>query len=138
MDLVSVASYLAVNHRAVAACHEGDGNLYMAPVFVGVSEDGCATLSSRENARLVGALEATGQLTLCAFTQDFMGEWLRLAGPVRIIYLPEAMPMLRTHCRQVYGEHHDWTRYETAMAAERRVLIKVEPHRLGPGPLLSS
>ncbi len=71
-------------------------------------------------------------VSVCVMSDDFFGQWLQVDGTAEIVSLPEAMELLVEYYRGVAGEHPDWDEYRAAMERDRRVIVRVTPHRAGP------
>ncbi len=76
--------------------------------------------------------DGTPRVALCAFGDAFFGPWVVVEGRATVIPLPDAMDPLVALYRQVAGEHPDWDEFRSAMATERRVVIRVDIERAGP------
>ena len=62
----------------------------------------------------------------------FFGQWLQIDGEAEVVDLPAAMELLVNYYRRISGEHPDWDAYRTAMADERRVMVRISITRAGP------
>jgi hypothetical protein len=71
-------------------------------------------------------------VSLCAFSDQFFGDWIQVDGEAEIISLPEAMDLLVDYYRLAAGEHGDWEEYRAAMVRERRVVLRISVSRVGP------
>ncbi|MGN9840740.1 PPOX class F420-dependent oxidoreductase [Nonomuraea sp. H19] len=131
MDLDKALGFLRANHHAVLLTRHRDGRPQMSPVTAGV-EDGRIVISTRETAVKVRNLRHDPNVSLCAFTGAFYGEWIQVDGTAEIISLPEAMDHLVDYYRNISGEHPDWSDYRAAMLRERRVILRITPTRAGP------
>ncbi|GAA2211266.1 TIGR03618 family F420-dependent PPOX class oxidoreductase [Nonomuraea monospora] len=131
MDLDKALGFLRDNHRAVLLTRHRDGRPQMSPITVGV-QDGRVVISSRETAAKVRNALRDPQVSLCAFTDGFFGEWIQVDGTAEIVHLPEAMDLLVTYYRDISGEHPDWDEYRDAMVSDRRVIMRITPTRVGP------
>jgi hypothetical protein len=49
--------------------------------------------------------------TLCVFTDNFFGPWIRINSSAEIVPLPDAMDGLIDYYRRISGEHPDWDDY---------------------------
>lgn len=132
MDIESVLSFAASNHRAVMATMRADGRPQLSPVTVGVDDDGHVVVSTRETAAKVKNLERDPYASLCIVNDGFFGEWVQVEGPVEIVRLPAAMDLLVDYYRRISGEHPDWDDYRAAMLRDRRVVVRLTPQRVGP------
>jgi PPOX class probable F420-dependent enzyme len=131
MDLDKALDFLRSHHRAVLLTRHRDGRPQMSPITVGV-QDGRVVISSRETAAKVRNALRDPEVSLCAFTDGFFGEWIQVDGTAEIIHLPEAMEPLVTYYRDISGEHPDWDDYRAAMVRDRRVIMRITPTRVGP------
>lgn len=132
MDTSEALDFLRAHHRSVLITTRSDGQPAPSPVVHGVDGSGRVVVSSRQTAYKVRNLRRDPQAVLCAFTDGFFGPWVTVSGPASIVELPAAMAGLEDLYRQVAGEHPDWDEFRTAMEAERRVLISIEPVTAGP------
>jgi PPOX class probable F420-dependent enzyme len=132
MDLDEAREYLRVNHHAVLATTRADGRPQLSPVAVTVDSDGRAIVSTRETALKTRNVHRDPQVSLCAFTDGFFGNWVQVDGVADVQVLPDAMEPLVDYYRRVAGEHPDWDDYRAAMQRERRVLLRVTITRAGP------
>jgi len=124
--------FLRAHHRAVLATLRADGRPQMSPVTCGVDADGRVLISTRETAVKTRNLRRDPFASLCAFTDQFFGEWVQAEGTAEVISPPEAMELLVDYYRTVAGEHPDWNDYRAAMVRERRVIVRVTLSRAGP------
>ncbi|MEV0823483.1 PPOX class F420-dependent oxidoreductase [Nonomuraea rubra] len=131
MDLDKALGFLRDNHRAVLLTRHRDGRPQLSPITVGV-QDGHLVISSRETAVKVRNALRDPQVSVCAFTDGFFGEWIQVDGTAEIIHLPDAMEPLVTYYRDISGEHPDWDDYRAAMVRDQRVIMRITPSRVGP------
>jgi PPOX class probable F420-dependent enzyme len=124
--------FLRAHHRAILATLRADGRPQLSPVTCGVDADGRVLISTRETAVKTRNLRRDPFASLCAFTDQFFGEWVQAEGTAEVISLPEAMELLVDYYRTVAGEHPDWNDYRAAMVRERRVIVRVALSRAGP------
>jgi PPOX class probable F420-dependent enzyme len=132
MDIASALDFIRRNHRAVLATTRADGTTQMSPVTPGVDDEGRVEISTRETAYKVRHLRALPYAALCAFTEQFFGDWVHVEGPVEIVSLPDAMEPLVEYYRRISGEHPDWADYRAAMERDRRVILRMTVQRAGP------
>lgn len=132
MDLELARDYLRERHHAVLSTLKADGTPQLSPVTAGVDATGHIVVSSRETAYKVRNLRRDPRVWLCVFPDEFYGDWVQLEGRAEVVSLPEAMPGLEQYYRDLSGEHPDWDDYRAAMAAERRVLLRIALTRAGP------
>ena len=132
MDVEEARAFLRANHRAVLGTHHPDGRIQLSPVTVGVDADGRAVISTRETAVKVRNLRRDPRATLCVMNDGFYGNWLLVDGEATVLSLPAAMEPLVTYYRDISGEHPDWDDYRAAMERDRRVIVQVALHRVGP------
>ena len=132
MDLQDALEFLRSNHRSILIAHRPDGEPQPSPVVHGVDEAGKVVVSSGEPAYKVRNLRRDPRVTLCAFTDNFFGQWVTVEGRADIVSLPEAMEPLVDLYRSVAGEHPDWDDYREAMVREKRVIISITPVSAGP------
>jgi PPOX class probable F420-dependent enzyme len=132
MDLDEARDFLREHHRAVLHTHRSSGGPQLSPVVVGLDEDGRAIVSTREPSMKVTNLRRDPRASICVFTDDFFGPWIRVDGRAEIVPLPDATDGLVSLYRQVAGEHDDWDEFRSAMHDERRVLVRVHLEAAGP------
>jgi PPOX class probable F420-dependent enzyme len=132
MEIDAALEFLRANHKSVLITHRKDGGIQPSPVVHGVDDSGRVVISSREPAYKVLNLRRQPEATLCAFTDDFFGQWVAVDGNVEIISLPDAMEPLVDLYRQIQGEHPDWEDYRAAMVRDQRVIIAITPTSAGP------
>jgi PPOX class probable F420-dependent enzyme len=132
MDAEAARAFIRANHRGVLVTNRRDGRPQTSPVSATVDGEGLVVVSSRETAMKVKNLERTPWGALCSFTDQFFGDWVQVEGPVEIVRLPRAMPMLEDYYRSISGEHPDWQDYRTAMERDRRVMLRMTIERAGP------
>jgi len=132
VSLERAQQFLRAHHRAVLATVRADGRPQMSPVTCGVDADGRVLISTRETAVKTRNLRRDPFASLCAFTDQFFGEWVQAEGTAEVISLPEAMELLVDYYRTVAGEHPDWNDYRAAMVRDRRVIVRVTLSRAGP------
>ncbi|MFG1703863.1 PPOX class F420-dependent oxidoreductase [Nonomuraea sp. M3C6] len=131
MDLDKALDFLRANHNAILLTRHRDGRPQMSPVTAGVEGDQ-VVISSRETASKVRNIARDPNVSLCAFTGAFYGDWIQVDGVADILQLPEAMDHLVTYYRNISGEHPDWADYRAAMVRDRRVLVRITPTHAGP------
>ena len=124
--------FVANNHRAVMITRRSAGGLQTSPVIVGIDSDGKVVISSRETAYKVRNLRRRPATTLCVFTDNFFGPWIQIDSTAEIVPLRHAMDGLIDYYRRISGEHPDWDDYRRAMVDQRRVLIRLTIHSVGP------
>lgn len=132
MDADTARTFLRTHHRAVLATVRKDGRPAMSPVTASVDAEGRVVISTRETAMKVQHLRRDPHATLCAFVDEFFGDWVQVEGTAEIVALPEAMELLVEYYRDVAGEHPDWDDYRAAMQREQRVMVRIEIERAGP------
>jgi PPOX class probable F420-dependent enzyme len=131
MNLDQARDFVRTHHRAVLATRTATG-IQQSPVLVGIDDEGRLTVSSRETAYKTKHLRADPWAQLCVLPDGFFGEWVYVEGEAEVVPLPEAMEPLVDYYRGISGEAEDWDEYRAAMARERRVIIRITPHRAGP------
>lgn len=132
MDIDSAREVLRTQHHAVMATIRKDGTPQMSPVVATVDEAGFVVVSTRETAYKARNLRRDPRVWLCVLPDSFFGPWIRVDGVAEIVSLPDALPALEDYYRRISGEHPDWDEYREMMRAERRVLVRIEPHIAGP------
>lgn len=132
MTIDEARDFIRQNHRAVLATRRRDGGVQLSPVSVGVDDDGCLMISTRETALKTKNLRRDPYGSVCVMRDQFYGAWCFAEGPVTIESLPEAMEGLVRYYRLLAGEHPDWDEYRAAMQRERRVLLRLRIERAGP------
>jgi PPOX class probable F420-dependent enzyme len=132
VDADTAREFLRAHHRAVLATVRMDGRPAMSPVTASVDAEGRVVISTRETAMKVHHIRRDPHVSLCAFTDDFFGDWVQVEGTAEIVALPEAMDLLVDYYRDVAGEHPDWDDYRAAMTREQRVMVRIEIVRAGP------
>ncbi|WP_084957156.1 PPOX class F420-dependent oxidoreductase [Thermoactinospora rubra] len=133
MDLETARAFLRDNHRAVLVTRFPDGRLQTSPVLVGLDSEGRAVISTTETTVKTRNLRRDPHAVLCVFSDAFFGDWVQVEGTAEIVSLPEAMDHLVAYYRGISGEHPDWDDYRSAMQRERRVIVRIELTRAGPG-----
>ena len=132
MDLDAARAFVREHHRAVLHTHRRGRSPQLSPVVVALDGEGRAIVSTRETSLKVTNLRRDPRASLCVFTDDFFGPWVRIDGTTRIVALPDAMELLVDYYRRVAGEHDDWDDYRRAMRDERRVLLQITLTEAGP------
>ena len=132
MELAEAQKFLSENECAVLTTWRRDGRLQMSPITVGLDDAGRAIISSRETAYKVRNIQRDPRVSLCAFTDDFVGPWVQIDGTAEVVKLPEAMELLVDYYRRIVGEHPNWDEYRQAMEQDRRVLIRITIENAGP------
>jgi PPOX class probable F420-dependent enzyme len=132
MDLDRARDFIRENHRAVLATRRRDGTVQLSPVLVNLDGEGRAIISSRETAIKVKNLRRDSFAQLCAFENQWPGQWMGIDGSAEILSLPEAMDPLIDYYKRFPGENPDWDDYRERMRREQRVLIRIELQRAGP------
>jgi PPOX class probable F420-dependent enzyme len=132
VDIAAAQDFLRDNHHGVLSTSRADGRPQLSPVTVALDDDGRVIISTRETAVKVRNLRRDPRISLAAFTDRFYGVWVQVEGTAEIVVLPEALDLLVDYYRRASGEHPDWDEYRTAMAAQRRVLVRFAIERAGP------
>jgi PPOX class probable F420-dependent enzyme len=132
MSAAHAQQFLRAHHRAILATMRADGRPQMSPVVCAVDDDGRVLISTRETAVKTRNLRRDPFASVCAFTDEFFGEWVQAEGTAEVIPLPDAMELLVEYYRMISGEHPDWSDYRAAMVRDRRVIIRVTLSRAGP------
>jgi PPOX class probable F420-dependent enzyme len=132
VDLDQARKFISGHHRAVLSTFRSDGRPQMSPIAVGVDDAGRAVVSSRETAMKVKNLRRDPRVSLLVLSDEWYGEWIYVDGRAEVLSLPDAMEPLVDYYRRVAGEHPDWDDYRAAMAAERRVVVRIELEHAGP------
>lgn len=132
MDKAEAIEFLRTNHRCVLATLRADGAPQLSPVVHAVDKQGRVMISTREPSMKVRNLRRDPRAWLCGVSDGFFGKWAQAEGPVEIVDLPEAMPLLEEGYRSIAGEHPDWADFRAAMERERRVCLRITIDRAGP------
>jgi PPOX class probable F420-dependent enzyme len=132
VDADTARAFLRAHHRAVLATVRKDGRPAMSPVTASVDAEGRVVISTRETAMKVHHIRRDPHVSLCAFTDEFFGDWVQVEGTAEIVALPEAMDLLVDYYRDVAGEHPDWDDYRRAMEEQGRVIVRIDMERAGP------
>ena len=132
MDRVEALQFIREHHRAVLSTTRRDGHPALTLVTAGVNADDLVVVSTRASALKVRNVERDPYVTLAVFGDTFFGPWVQVEGPATVLRLPEAMEPLVEYYRSVAGEHPNWQEYREAMVTEQRVLLLVDPARVGP------
>ena len=132
MNIDQAREFLKKNHRAVLATTRQDGSPQLSPVLVGIDQDGWVVMSTRETAFKTRNMRRNPRVSICAFVDEFFGEWLQIDGEAEVVSLPAAMDGLVSYYKTVVGEHPDWEDYRAAMVKEQRVLVRINIKRAGP------
>jgi PPOX class probable F420-dependent enzyme len=132
VNLDHARTFIRQNPRSVLATKRKDGSPQMTPIVAAVDEDGRLMISSRESAYKVRNIRREPRVSVMFQTNQFFGGHVQVDGTAEVVSLPEAMDLLVDYYKRLSGEHSDWEEYRTAMAAEKRVLIRVTIERAGP------
>ena len=132
MEIHEAIDFVRANRNAVLSTLRRDGTPQLSPVTVGVDGENRIAISSRQTAMKTKNLVRDPRAWLAVFTDRFYGSWVQLSGPVEIVSLPEALPLLEDYYRSLSGEHPDWDDYRAAMVRQDKSLIRVTPTRWGP------
>ena len=133
MDSHRAREFLRHHHRAVLLTRHADGRPQLSPVTCAADDQGHVVVSTRETAVKTRNLLRDPHVSMCVTTDAFFGDWLHIDGVAHVLRLPEAMEPLVDYYRRVSGEHPDWDDYRARMERERRVLIRIDAERAGPG-----
>jgi PPOX class probable F420-dependent enzyme len=132
MDIADAQQFISDHECAVLATRRRDGRMQMSPITVGLDGEGRAIISSRESAYKVHNIRRDPHVSLCVFTDDFVGPWIQIDGTAEVVSLPEAMELLVDYYRRVAGEHPKWEEYRQAMEKDHRVIIRITIDHAGP------
>ncbi len=132
MDLDDARSFVREHHRGILATIRPDGRPQMSAVVVAVDDQGRPVISTRETAYKVRRILEDPRVSLCVTSDDFW-KWIQVDGTATVLSLPDAMEPLVDYYRVLSGEHPDWDDYRRAMQDERRVMVRIDIDRAGPG-----
>jgi PPOX class probable F420-dependent enzyme len=132
MEIQEAIGFVRTNSHAVLSTLRRDGTPQLSPVTVGVDADDRVIISSRQTAIKTKNLIRDPRAWLAVFGERFYGTWVQLSGPVEIVSLPAALPLLEEYYRLLSGEHPDWDDYRAAMVRDQRCLIRITPTAAGP------
>jgi PPOX class probable F420-dependent enzyme len=134
VDVEGARDFIREHHRGVLATRASGGAVRQSPVAATVDEAGRILISSRETAYKVRYLRADPWAQICMFTDRFFGPWVWVEGTADILSLPDAIePLVDYRRRFADAGGIDWDDYRKRMVRERRVLIRIDPERAGPG-----
>jgi PPOX class probable F420-dependent enzyme len=132
MELTRALDFIRKQHRAVMLTYRRDGSPAMSPIVCNVDADGFIVVSTRETAMKAHHLRRDPRVSVCVLSDGFFGDWVQVDGRAEVVSLPDAMEPLVDYYRGIAGEADDWDAYRAGMERERRVIIRVTPHRAGP------
>jgi PPOX class probable F420-dependent enzyme len=132
MDADAARDFIRTHHNGVLATTRANGRPQLAPITVGVDDEGFVVVSTREPSMKVKNLRRDPWGSIVVLSDEFYGQWVRVDGPVEIVSLPEAMEGLVAIYRSVKGEHPDWAEFRQAMVDEQRVLLRLTIEQAGP------
>jgi PPOX class probable F420-dependent enzyme len=132
VDIPEAVDFVRKNSHAVLSTLRRDGTPQLSPVTVGADDDGRVLISTRQTAIKTKNLIRDPRAWLVVFGDRFYGPWVQLSGPVEIVALPEALPLLVDYYRALSGEHPDWDDYRAAMIRDQRCLVRITPTAAGP------
>jgi PPOX class probable F420-dependent enzyme len=134
MDVEKARAFAREHHHGILATRQRAGGIRQSPVVATVDVAGRIVVSSRETAYKVRYLREDPWAQLCMFTDRFFGPWIWVEGTAEILGLPEAMePRVDYRRRFADAATVDWDDYRARMEKERRVLIRIDAERVGPG-----
>ncbi len=132
MDVTEGIDFVRTHRNAVLSTLRKDGTPQLSPVTVGVDGEGRVAISTRQTAAKVKNLLRDPRAWLLVLSDGFYGPWVQLSGPVEVVSLPEALPLLEDYYRSLSGEHPDWDDYRAAMVRDQRCLVRITPTTAGP------
>ncbi|HXW81878.1 MAG TPA: PPOX class F420-dependent oxidoreductase [Acidimicrobiales bacterium] len=132
MELTDALEHFRQNHRAVLATRRRDGRPQMSPVLQAVGNDGLILISTRTGAIKVRNVIRDPNVSICALSDAFFGQWVQVDGTASIVEMPAAMALLRFTYVQISGEHPDWAEFERDMIAQHRVALTIKAEEAGP------
>ena len=122
--------FIRTNHRGVLSTQRRDGLPQLSPVLVAVDDDGSLVISTSEATSKTHNIRRHGWAAVCVFEDAFYGQWLQAEGQASVESMPAALEGLVRYYRLIAGEHPDWDDYRTAMARDRRVLLRIRIDRV--------
>jgi PPOX class probable F420-dependent enzyme len=122
-------AFIQTNHRAVMATIRSDGMPQMSNVAQAYF-DGVIEVSTRESSAKVKNLRRDPRVTMLILGDESWYQYVVVYGTVEIVDLPEAAPELRRIYKEIAGEHSDWDEFDSAMASEQRVVLRIAIDRL--------
>jgi PPOX class probable F420-dependent enzyme len=134
MDVEGAKEFIREHHRGILAARAPGGAVRQSPIVAAVDDAGLIVISSRETAYKVRYLRDDPWAQVCMFTDAFFGKWAWVEGTASILSLPDAMePLVDYRRRFADAGGIDWDDYRARMVRERRVLIRIDAARAGPG-----
>ena len=126
-------AFLDGNHTAVMATTDACGRPHAVPVLCAVV-DGELWSSGTEGRVRTRHLDQRPYATLTVLQKGFWGEWLTVAGPVRVRRGDGPADNLRLYRAVTGRDPDDLEEYRAAMVAERRLVYALTPERVYPSP----
>ena len=133
MEIADAQKFLINNHRGVLVARKKDGWPQMTFVSPALDPEGRVIITTRETAYKTKNIRRDPRVSLLVFGEHFHGsKFVQIHGIARIISLPEAMELLMLWHRQVKGEHLNWDEYRETMERQRRLILRITIHSVGP------
>ena len=133
VGLSDLLDFVRPRHRMVLTTFRADGSLQSSPVTGGVDEQGRVVIASYPQRAKSANIRRTPKASVVVLSDEFNGAYVQIDGDAEVIDVPEAVESLVDYYRAIAGEHPDWDEYRSAMLDQRKCLIRVTPHKLGPG-----
>ena len=133
MELSQALDVARDHHSSTLVTLRSNGRPQLSNVLHGVDQDGVVRISSTDDRAKVANLRRTPWAALHLNAGSFWS-YVVLEGDAELSPVAEApddptVEELVELYRSLSGEHDDWDDYRAAMVRDRRLVIRLRPHR---------
>jgi PPOX class probable F420-dependent enzyme len=132
VDRGALAEFVSDKHRWVLATTRRDGRPQMSLVTGGMLPSGDLAIATYPQRAKATNARRDPRVSVVVTGGGFNDAWVQIDGDATVVEMPEASDGFVEYYRSISGEHPDWDEYRSAMAAQGKFLIIVEPTRWSP------
>jgi PPOX class probable F420-dependent enzyme len=132
VDRGALAAFVSDKHRWVLATTRRDGRPQMSLVTGGMLASGDLAIATYPQRAKATNARRDPHVSVVVTGGEFNDAWVQIDGNATVVEMPEASDGFVEYYRSISGEHPDWDEYRSAMAAQGKCLIIVEPTRWSP------
>ena len=133
MELSSALDIAASSHNGVLVTLKRDGRPQLSNIIFVVGQDGIIRISVTDGRAKTSNLKRDPRVSLYVSRPDFWA-YMVIEGDAKLSATAAepndaTVDELVDVYRSAKGEHPDWEEYRRAMVADRRLVVRLVPHR---------
>jgi PPOX class probable F420-dependent enzyme len=132
VDRDALAEFVSDKHRWVLATTRRDGRPQMSLVTGGMLASGDLAIATYPQRAKANNARRDPRVSVAVTGGEFNDAWVQIDGDATVVEMPDASDGFVEYYRSISGEHPDWDEYRSAMAAQGKCLIIIEPTRWSP------